>query len=127
MHGLNIPTEISWACTTSVDAEKLLRSLGATAGLVGYNYMIHIVDAILASPDEHRYLTKSIYPETAKRFRATPESVEHAIRTLIRNCWKRADHSALDYIAGAHQERMPTNREFIYFLVSFIRSFETEE
>ena len=64
---------------------KLLRSIGASGRLVGFNYVVYIVYNILQKPDEHYWITKCAYPDTAKYFQVRPASVEHAIRTVMRS------------------------------------------
>lgn len=103
------------------DVGRLLRSLGATGRLYGYRYMEYITELMIHSTEDHQFLTKCIYPETAKHFHVTASSVERAIRTLIQTIWKRADHSALDRVAGVHLERAPKNSEFIDIIVAYIR------
>ena len=100
---------------------KLLRSIGASDRLVGFNYVVYIVYNILQKPDEHYWITKCAYPDTAKYFQVRPASVEHAIRTVIVSCWDRYDHSDLNRVAGIELENMPTNSEFIDILVAYLR------
>ncbi len=76
---------------------------------------------ILQKPDEHYWITKCAYPDTAKYFQVRPASVEHAIRTVIASCWDRYDHSDLNRVAGIELENMPTNSEFIDILVAYLR------
>ena len=103
------------------DTGRLLRSLGATGRLYGYKYMEYIVDYMSRHQDDHQFLTKVVYPETAKHFHVSPSSVERAVRTLIQAIWKRSDHSNLDYVAGVQLEKAPTNSEFIDMVVAFIQ------
>ena len=103
------------------DIAKLLRSIFASGRLVGFNYFVYIVYNILQKPDEHYWITKCAYPDTAKYFQVRPASVEHAIRTVIASCWDRYDHSDLNRIAGIELENMPTNSEFIDILVAYLR------
>ena len=100
---------------------KLLRSIGASGRLVGFNYVVYIVYNILQKPDEHYWITKCAYPDTAKYFQVRPASVEHAIRTVIASCWDRYDHSDLNRVAGIELENIPTNSEFIDILVAYLR------
>ena len=74
---------------------KLLRSIGASGRLVGFNYVVYIVFNILQKPDEHYWITKCAYPDTAKYFQVRP--------------------------AGIELEKMPTNSEFIDILVAYLR------
>ena len=100
---------------------KLLRSISASGRLVGFNYVVYIVYNILQKPDEHYWITKCAYPDTARYFQVRPASVEHAIRTVIASCWDRYDHSDLNRVAGIELENMPTNSEFIDILVAYLR------
>ena len=104
-----------------IDAERLLRSLGASGRLIGFRYTVSIVEQLLDAPYERHWLTKCIYPETGKRFHVSASSVERAVRSVIDNCWARDDHRTLDYVAGVHLERRPTNSEFIDILVAFLK------
>ena len=103
------------------EVAKLLRSIGASGRLVGFNYVVFIVYNILQKPDEHYWITKCAYPDTAKFFHVQPPSVEHAIRTVISSCWDRYDHANLNRIAGIELETIPTNSQFIDILVAYMR------
>ena len=103
------------------EVAKLLRSVGASGRLIGFRYTVYIAYNILKKPDEHYWITKCAYPDTGKYFGVKPSSVEHAIRTLVASIWDRADHSALNRVAGIELERMPTNSEFIDILVAYLR------
>ena len=103
------------------EVAKLLRSIGASGRFVGFNYVVFIVYTIMQKQDEHYWITKCAYPDTAKEFHVRPSSVEHAIRTVISSIWDRYDHSDLNRVAGIELERMPTNSEFIDILVAYLR------
>lgn len=79
------------------------------------------MDYMSRHQDDHQFLTKVAYPETAKHFHVSPSSVERAVRTLIQAIWKRSDHSNLDYVAGVQLEKAPTNSGFIDMIVAFIQ------
>ena len=78
------------------------------------------MDYMSRHQDDHQFLTKVAYPETAKHFHVSPSSVERAVRTLIQAIWKRSDHK-VDYVAGVQLEKAPTNSEFIDMIVAFIQ------
>jgi len=107
----NIPPE---------EIARLLRSIGASGRLVGFNYFVYIVYNILQKPDEHYWITKCAYPDAAKYYSVRPASVEHAIRTVVSTVWDRRDHSDLRRVAGIELEKMPTNSEFIDILVAYL-------
>lgn len=101
--------------------ERLLRSLGASGRLVGFKYVVFIVEELLKTPCDEHWLTKGVYPETGKHFNVSAFSVERAIRVVIKHCWDREDHAALDHVAGIHLEKRPKNAEFLDMLVAFLR------
>ncbi len=107
--------------TAPEDIAKLLRSIGASGRLVGFNYIVFIVYNILQKPDEHYWITKCAYPDAAKHFKVRPASVEHAIRTVVASVWDRYDHTDLNRVAGVELEKIPTNSEFIDILVAYLR------
>lgn len=118
---IQINRKIRGTYRRSRSAERLLRSLGASGKLVGFKYLVYIAEMLLKLPNEERWLTKNIYPETAKHFRVGYDSVDKAIRTLITKCWERKDHSMLDRIAGSHLDKRPTSAQFIDMLVAYLR------
>lgn len=107
-----------------LDAERLLRLLGATGKLVGFRYTIYMLECIVADPSRILLITKSLYPDTARQFHTSAVSVERALRTLIQICWLQADHRALDHVAGMYLRRMPTNSEFLDILAAYLRAVQ---
>ena len=91
MYCLNIPQEENLPYEKRLDAERLLRSIGANGRYIGYTYLIYIVEMILASPESHHFLTKAVYPDTAKHFGVNMASVEHAMPESI---WRRCPRTA---------------------------------
>ena len=104
-----------------MDTEAMLRSLGVSGSLNGFDYTVYMVDCMVKNNGYKRTVTKALYPETAKHFGVSPSSVERALRTVILSCWQRSDHTMLDTLAGSHLERMPTNTVFLDILASHIR------
>ena len=51
-----------------MDAEQLLRHLGATGRLVGFQYAAYMIDRVVREPNDIQLITKRLYPETARRF-----------------------------------------------------------
>lgn len=121
MYCLNIKEEQEKSYERPIDAERLLRSLGASGRLVGFKYTVFIVERISEYADENYWLTKCIYPEAARRFNVSSTSVERAVRKVIESCWAQEDHAVLNYIAGTALTRRPTNSEFLDILAAFLR------
>lgn len=104
-----------------MDAEQLLRGLGATGNLKGFAYAIYMIEQVIDDPRSGTLITKCLYPETAKHFNVTAESVERNLRTVIRACWNRPDRNLLEKVAGTHLHRYPTNSEFLDMTAAYLR------
>lgn len=102
------------------DIAKLLRSMGATGNLRGFDYIVFIIYQKLQHPNQHYWTTKMAYPETAVHFNVTPASVERSIRTTIGVIWDKYDHSDIDRVAGRHLEDLPTNSEFLDIVAAYL-------
>ena len=104
-----------------MDAEQLLRGLGATGKLKGFYQAVYMIEQASENPAAATLITKRLYPETAKHFNATPSTVERNLRTVIRACWNWPDHTFLEEVAGTHLYRQPTNREFLDIAAAYLR------
>ena len=103
------------------DADRLLRSLGATGRLVGFKYVVYIVEELLLAPYELHWLAKCVYRETGARFHVSYDSVDRAIRDVVKHCWAKKDHTQLDKVAGYHLDSRPSGTVFIDMLVAFLK------
>lgn len=104
-----------------MDAEELLRSLGATGKLKGFFYAVYMVEQVQKDPMATSLITKCLYPEVAKHFGISPGAVERNLRTVIRACWNRSDREVLDKVAGTRLCRQPTNSEFLDMAAAYLR------
>ena len=53
-----------------MDAEQLLRRLGATGKLKGFYQAVYMIEQVKDDPAAAALITKRLYPETSKRFDA---------------------------------------------------------
>ena len=104
-----------------MDAEQLLRMLGATGKLKGFYQAVYMIEQVSKNPAAAALITKRLYPETSKRFDASPSTVERNLRTIIRTCWNWPDHTLLEEAAGTHLYRQPTNRDFLDMTAAYLR------
>lgn len=116
-----IPAQKEERVESSLNAEQLLRGMGVTRKLVGFRYVVFMVEQVMDDPDRIQLITKRLYPDTGRQFGVTAMSVERAVRTLIRTCWERSDHSFLEHIAGASIDHIPSNSEFIDMLAGYLQ------
>ena len=97
-----------------LDADRLLRLLGASGKLSGFYYAVYMLEQVLL-------ITKRLYKQTAQHFGTTSNCVERNLRTLVQACWRQPDHGLLDRIAGSPLSQPPTNTQFIDMLSAYVR------
>lgn len=102
--------------------DRLLRSLGASRRLIGFDYTVYMINQLISEHESIRLITKRLYPETARHFGVTTYSVERALRTLIRSCWLYGDRAALCEIAGRELTAPPSNSDFLDMLAAYIKN-----
>lgn len=104
-----------------MNAEQLLRNLGATGNLKGFRYAVHMIEQTERDPEAAIGLTKRLYPETGKQFHVSPASVERNMRTVIRICWNRGSPDLWTEIAGMRITCQPTNGTFLDMAGDYLR------
>ena len=72
------------------EPDSVLLALGLRMNLSGYNCVRTAVALLRENPEQQ--LTKSLYPEVAKRCGGTRASVERVMRTVIHDAWMRRDN-----------------------------------
>ena len=97
-----------------LDAERLLRMLGASGKLAGFRQAAYMIERVRDNPEYVQLITK-------QEFDTSSSCVERNLRTLVQTCWKYPDHSFLDLITGAPLMQTPTNTQFIDMLAAYLR------
>lgn len=105
-----------------ITADRLLRSLGVTGRLTGFDYAVFMIEQIVNAQGSVHLITKILYPETAKHFGVKPHAVERALRTLINSCWVYGDREILNDVAGRTLTRAPSNSDFLDMLAAYIKN-----
>ena len=83
----------------TMDAERLLRALGVSGKLAGFQPAAYMVERGRSDPRHLRLITKRLYQETASKFGVSAASVERNLRTVIHCCWRQCDRVFLEEIA----------------------------
>lgn len=104
----------------------IIRKLGITSKYKGYYFLVEAVNMVMEQKDDQIRVTKDIYPELARKFKATPSNIEHDIRTVVNVCWKM-NKSGLDKIAGYPLKFKPTNSEFIDMVAYYLTEKDAME
>jgi len=95
---------------------NIMLDLGIPAHLKGYHYLR---DAVMRSCKDMELVssvTKLLYPDIAKKFKATDQKVERAIRNAIEISWNRGNIETFEKIfgySGGSGYSRPTNSEYI--------------
>ena len=67
--------------------KELLKKLGIWPNLNGYQYLLKGFELIRENSDYLQCVTKRLYPDIGKVYKAKWPSVERAIRTCVISCW----------------------------------------
>lgn len=102
------------------DIYRLIRRLGITAKYRGYYFVADAVDIARKSENMPLMITKDIYPSIASKYKATPKSVEHSIRTVVDVCWSNRKE-VLEEVAGYPLDYKPTNSEFVDIIAYYLK------
>lgn len=97
----------------------LLLQCGFQASQIGYRYLREAVLIACFEEEAVTSVTKLLYPEIAKRFKANDKQVERAIRNSIETAWVKGNQEILKEIFHEYYERSsdrPTNTEVIRVL-----------
>ena len=102
----------------------LVRNLGITAHIKGCRYIKCGILMAMEDANSVNYITKSLYPDIAKKYKTTIGSVERAIRHAVDIVWIRGNKQLLGEIFGTfviEQQERPTNSEFIAAVADWMR------
>lgn len=94
-----------------LDAERLLRMLGASGKLAGFRQTAYMIEQAREHPECVELITKRLYRDTARVFHTSSNCVERNLRTVIQTCWRYPDHSFLNLIMGIPLVQPPTNTQ----------------
>lgn len=102
----------------SRSAYQLLDSLGLPCGRQGFQHLLTGLPILAADRDQR--LEKELYRQIALQNRATPGSVEKAIRDTIRSGWESGNQEVWNRCFPGHT-RCPRNKEFLFRLADLLR------
>lgn len=106
-----------------------LMALGIATKHRGYTYLREAIP--LFAEDPRQAITKELYPAVGKRYNASSDQVERAIRTAVERAWNQRDEQVWKLYFTPSPEgsiRKPSNSEFIFRLADqLIRRYERGE
>ena len=102
------------------EAYKLLLRLGVSPRYRGYHHAAYSIFLCAQQPDWMFLTTKYVYPEVAKHFHTTWQSVERNIRTVVGVCWK-TNPALICELCSYKLTHKPCAKEFIAILSTYLR------
>jgi two-component system response regulator (stage 0 sporulation protein A) len=120
---LNDTLVINEDLTLEKKITKVLHEVGIPAHIKGYQYLRSAITCSYHEPEYIGQITKSLYPEIAKKYKTTSSRVERAIRHAIEVAWSRGNIDIIDEIFGytiSATKAKPTNSEFIAMIADHL-------
>lgn len=114
--------------------QYVLMRLRCPTNYKGYLQLVLAIELVLEDEDYSIRIFKDAYPIIAKRYnqirneKATVDSVEHALRTVIGQIWKRRKNNfILELLFGYMDgDDKPINSEFICAVANYIKVVYTD-
>ena len=104
---------------------QVLHEIGVPAHIKGYLYLRESISMIYHEIEMLGAITKTLYPEVAKKYKTTSSRVERAIRHAIEVAWGRGKQekkeTIFSYTVNPDKSGKPTNSEFIALLADRLR------
>lgn len=103
---------------------QLIHNIGVPAHIKGYQYLRTAIMTVVKDAEMLEGITKILYPDIAKQYRTTANSVERAIRHAIEVAWERGNVDIIEDVFGYTVDcgkGKPTNSEFIALIADKIR------
>lgn len=107
------------------NVSAILNNTGIFPNLKGYKYLKSAILYGYKNEGALDGITKVLYPKIARENNTTPDRVERAIRHAIESAWKR--YSGNDFYArmgfiGCGERRRPTNSEYIFTVLEYLKN-----
>ena len=100
-----------------------MHEVGIPAHIKGYGYLRTAITYSYENSDYIGQVTKTLYPEIARKYKTTGSRVERAIRHAIEVAWNRGNIDTIDEIFGytiSSAKAKPTNSEFIAMISDYL-------
>lgn len=114
---------------TELKISNLLKDMGVTPGIVGYDYLRYAVKATMEDPKVIHYVTKRLYPQLCEHFGTTYIRAERGMRHAIEKAWLHGD-ADLQYKLFRHSRSTtkgkPTVVEFIATVADYLSIVEED-
>lgn len=103
--------------------KSFLQYFGVGDTYLGFHFCAYSVKLATEHPEWLRSVTKSIYPEVAKKFGTSCGCVERNIRTVAEVIWQKGGREYFKKMTGRPTpDRRPTNSKFLELLTAYVLS-----
>lgn len=103
---------------------NIIHEIGVPAHIKGYMYLREAITMVYNDIELLGAITKTLYPEIAKKYNTTASRVERAIRHAIEVAWSRGNIDSISALFGYTiniSKAKPTNSEFIAIVADRLR------
>ncbi|GGN56754.1 MULTISPECIES: sporulation transcription factor Spo0A [Oceanobacillus] len=103
---------------------NIIHEVGVPAHIKGYMYLREAITMVYNNIDLLGAITKTLYPQIAKKYNTTASRVERAIRHAIEVAWSRGNIDSISALFGYTiniSKAKPTNSEFIAMVADRLR------
>ena len=121
---INIDSNATVESNLEVLVTNIIHEVGVPAHIKGYQYLRDGIMMAVNDMEVINQITKSLYPDLAKKYKTTSSRVERAIRHAIEVAWSRGQIDTVENIFGYTvnaNKGKPTNSEFIAMIADKLR------
>lgn len=101
--------------------DGVLREFAIPGKLLGLKYLRFAIMQVLEKPVDSGFLVKCLYIDAAQYFQTKPHCIERAVRHAIEGSWANGGKGRYESVYGRSKDKRPTNKEFIEFVLNYIR------
>lgn len=105
---------------------QLLMRLGCEFSYKGFKYLQDIVTLICEHEEKIGNLCAHVYPDVAEKYGVSIPSIEHDLRTVIKNSWKE-QFEEVQKISPKKLKYPPTIKEYLAILLCYFNYDDTEK
>lgn len=104
-----------------IEVTRILTDNSFSMSYKGFNMLRDAVIIALTYEGNFSGITKIIYPELAKKYNRTIQSVERNLRSIIGAAWRNRTEHGKYSIMGKVFSRCPTNSEVVFTIADIIK------
>lgn len=99
---------------------SILKHFEVTRAYQGFDYVAYGVELVIKDRSYLKYVTKTLYPEIARKYRTSWHCVERDIRTVADIVWKNGGGLFFRETAKEMLEERPKNAKFIQLMADYV-------